>query len=73
MSHPASDPLRCAAEQMADCISGRGFAFIEDDKIDALASMLESFLLAANITVTRAYSDSLPVGKESLINTPWTS
>jgi hypothetical protein len=45
------DPLRRAAGQVADCLAGSGYAFIEDDKLEALAATLRSFLLRAGIAV----------------------
>lgn len=48
MSAPAADPLWVIAEQVADCLSQRGYAFVEDDK---LARALEEFLCAAGIPV----------------------
>jgi hypothetical protein len=46
-----SDPLRHVAEQVADCLSARGYAFVEDDNLDTLAATLRSFLTAAGIPV----------------------
>jgi hypothetical protein len=46
-----SDPLWRAAERAADCISEHGYAFVEDDKLEALAAVLRSFLTATGIPV----------------------
>jgi hypothetical protein len=45
------DALRHVAEQVADCLSEGGVAFVEDDKLDTLAVALQSFLTAAEIPV----------------------
>jgi hypothetical protein len=45
------DPLWNAADQVAYCLSEYGYAFVEDDKLDALAAVLRSFLTAAGIPV----------------------
>jgi hypothetical protein len=45
------DPLRRIAGQVADCFAECGYAFIEDDKIEGLAALLESFLTIAGIPV----------------------
>ncbi|MBG0568164.1 hypothetical protein [Actinoplanes aureus] len=41
--------IRAIADLVADCLSERGYAFVEEDKIDALAATLEAFLLTAGI------------------------
>jgi len=45
------DPLWGIAEQVADCFSERGYAFVEDDKPGALAAALRLFLTDAGIPV----------------------
>jgi hypothetical protein len=45
------DPLHRIAEQVADCFAGSGYAFVEQDKIDGLAVVLNSFLTVAGIPV----------------------
>ena len=45
----AKDPLHRIAEQVADCFADSGYAFVEQDKIDGLAVMLNSFLTVAGI------------------------
>jgi hypothetical protein len=46
-----NDPLHRIAEQVADCFADSGYAFVEQDKIDGLAIMLNSFLTIAGIPV----------------------
>ena len=70
MSHRVGDPLRCAAAQVADYLSERGVAFIEDDKIDALAAMIGSFLLAADITAAGHFGDSPTVADGPHLDPP---
>lgn len=45
------DPLHWSAEQVADCFTYSGYAFVEEDKIDGLAAVLSSFLTVAGIPV----------------------
>ena len=45
------DPLHRIAEQVADCFADSGYAFVEQDKIDGLAAVLNSFLTVAQISV----------------------
>lgn len=45
------DPLHWIAEQVADCFTYSGYAFVEEDKIDGLAAVLSSFLTVAGIPV----------------------
>jgi hypothetical protein len=45
------DPLWRVADRVADCLSEHGYAFVEDDKLEALAAVLRSFLTAAGIPV----------------------
>jgi hypothetical protein len=52
-----SDALRRIAEQVADGCAERGYAFIEDDKVDDLALVLDSFLTAAGIPVHPTVTD----------------
>ncbi|GAB1643095.1 hypothetical protein [Krasilnikovia sp. MM14-A1259] len=49
MTDTNGDPLQRMAERVADCISQSGYAFIEDEKIESLATALQSFLRAAGI------------------------
>ena len=49
MSVSVEDPIKEIAGQVADCLSQHGYAFVEDDKIDALAAALQAFLLAAGV------------------------
>ncbi|MCA2216285.1 hypothetical protein [Jidongwangia harbinensis] len=46
-----TDPITEIAEQVADCFSERGYAFVEDDHIEALAETLKCFLKTAGIPV----------------------
>jgi hypothetical protein len=52
-SDPADAPLRWAAWQVADSLSDAGYAFIEDDKVEDLATALRSFLHTAGVPVSR--------------------
>ena len=45
------DPLRQIAEQVADCFSADGYAFIEADKLEYLTAALRAFLIATDIPV----------------------
>ena len=54
MGTPNNDPLRHIAELVADCFMESGYAFIEDDKIDGLTAVLQSFLTVADIPVHAA-------------------
>jgi hypothetical protein len=45
------DPLMQIAEQVADCFSKSGYAFVEDDKVETLAAVLGTFLAVTGITV----------------------
>jgi hypothetical protein len=51
MERQHGDPLRGIAEQVADCFAARGYAFVEDDRIDSLAAALRDFLAGAGIPV----------------------
>ncbi|MDT5042691.1 MAG: HTH-type transcriptional regulator / antitoxin HipB [Actinoplanes sp.] len=62
------DPLHRIAEQVADCFADSGYAFIEQDKTDGLAVMLNSFLTVAGIPVnppkdSRRWLSDLEAGK----------
>ncbi|MFD1364283.1 hypothetical protein [Actinoplanes sichuanensis] len=48
------DPIRDVAEQVADNLSHRGYAFVEDDKVESLAATLRAFLQAAGIPLNAA-------------------
>jgi hypothetical protein len=54
MNSGNNDGLRAIAAQVADCFSAHGYAFVEDDKIDGLASTLASFLTVAGIPINGA-------------------
>lgn len=45
------DPLYRIAAQVADCLSDRGYAFVEDDKVETLAAVLRTFLTVTGIPV----------------------
>ena len=45
------DPLMRVAAQVADSLSTAGYAFVEDDRIEALAAFLQTFLTVAGIPV----------------------
>jgi hypothetical protein len=57
MSSQDCDPLRRIAGQVAYCFAERGYAFIEDDKIEGLAALLGSFLTVAGIPVNPLSTD----------------
>ena len=67
MSTQNGDRLRRIAEKVADCFSEHGYAFVEDDKIDGLTTVLRSFLTVAGIPVnTPNAADAWPtVGSNS--------
>jgi glyoxylate utilization-related uncharacterized protein len=48
------DPLLVIADRVTYCLSECGYAFIEDDKVDALADTLKAFLKAAGIPINEA-------------------
>ncbi|WP_030442900.1 hypothetical protein [Actinoplanes subtropicus] len=50
------DPMRRITQQVADCFSASGYAFVEDDKLEALAAVLTSFLADAEIPVNGRYN-----------------
>jgi hypothetical protein len=55
---PSADgPLRHIAEQVAGCFAASGYAFIEEDRIDALTATLGSFLEVTGIPVNAAHHD----------------
>jgi hypothetical protein len=43
--------MRRISQQVADCFSENGYAFVEDDKLEALAAVLTLFLADAEISV----------------------
>jgi len=47
------DPMHRIAHQVADCLSESGYAFIEDDKLEALAAALTSFLNEADVPINK--------------------
>jgi hypothetical protein len=60
-----ADPLRQIAEQVAYCFAERGYAFVEDDKVEGLAALLESFLTVAGIPANLAGTgDPIPDGDD---------
>ncbi|MFG1988409.1 hypothetical protein ACGFJ7_00310 [Actinoplanes sp. NPDC048988] len=46
------EPIWRIAGQVADCFSESGYAFVEDDKLEALSADLTSFLSEAEIPVS---------------------
>lgn len=48
------NPMQRITQQVADCFSANGYAFVEDDKLEALAAALTSFLADAGIPVNPA-------------------
>ncbi|MBB2940621.1 hypothetical protein FB565_000325 [Actinoplanes lutulentus] len=59
MSEPDQDTLRQTAEQIADLWSHRGYAFVEDDQLDGLATTLRAFLCVARIPFNDAETADL--------------
>jgi hypothetical protein len=55
-----NNPLHRIAEQVADCFADSGYAFVEQDKIDGLAVVLDSFLTEAGIPVNPFKGTSKP-------------
>ncbi|WP_433832282.1 hypothetical protein ACQP2E_15735 [Actinoplanes sp. CA-015351] len=51
MSDTDQDPLRQAAARIADFWSHRGYAFVEDDQFEGLATTLSAFLCVARVPV----------------------
>jgi hypothetical protein len=47
--NPSIDPMLIIADSVTDSLSQCGYAFVEDDKVEALADTLKSFLKAAGI------------------------
>lgn len=45
------DPIYRIAAQVADCLSARGYAFVEDDKLETLAAVLRTFLTVTGTPV----------------------
>ena len=45
------DPMLRITQHVADCFSEDGYAFVEDDMLEALAAALKSFLANAGIPV----------------------
>ena len=58
-SAQSHDPMQRITRQVADCFSEDGYAFVEDDKLEALAAALTSFLTDARIPVN-ASADTKP-------------
>ncbi|WP_433376705.1 hypothetical protein ACQPZX_08335 [Actinoplanes sp. CA-142083] len=50
------DPMQRITQQVADCFSASGYAFVEDDKLEALAAVLTSFLTDAGVPVNGRYN-----------------
>ncbi|MEU4693729.1 hypothetical protein [Actinoplanes sp. NPDC023714] len=46
-----NDPIDEIAEKVADLFAARGYAFVEEDHLEALAAVLSAFLLTAGIAV----------------------
>ena len=49
MMAPQADPMMAVAEAVSDLIGDIGFAFVEDDHLQALADTLRAFLQTAGI------------------------
>jgi hypothetical protein len=47
----ADDPIVQIAGSVADLMAGKGYAFVEDEQREDLATALQSFLDSAGITV----------------------
>jgi hypothetical protein len=57
----SNDPMVDIADTVAYCFSQRGYAFIEDDEIDALAETLRAFLRTAGIAISNTEGTIHPV------------
>jgi hypothetical protein len=67
LSTQNGDTLWRAAEQVADCLAERGYAFVEDDQLDTLAAALRSFLTETGVPVNAVdASGAVPATTESL-------
>ena len=64
------DPILRIAQQVADCFSENGYAFVEDDKLEALATALTSFLKDAGIPVNIVASALPKVARKSVVSVP---
>ncbi|BFU46603.1 hypothetical protein [Krasilnikovia sp. MM14-A1004] len=47
-----TDPMMEIAEQVTYCFAERGYAFVEDDKVAALADTLRAFLKTGGVAVS---------------------
>jgi len=56
----SNDPMIGIADAVAYCFSQPGYAFVEDDKLEALADTLRSFLKTAGIPVNDIVRGSQP-------------
>jgi hypothetical protein len=65
------DPLRHVAGRVADCLSMSGYAFVEDDKVETLAEVLQTFLTVTGIPVNPANKPPRPVGSEHRARAPF--
>ena len=54
MTTKTEDPIRDAAEQVANSLSQRGYAFVEEDMIEPLTATLRAFLQTAGIPLNTA-------------------
>ncbi|MEU4557192.1 hypothetical protein AB0F72_02300 [Actinoplanes sp. NPDC023936] len=61
MADTDRDPLRDAAQRVADCWSQGGYAFVEDDRIDGLATTLRAFLHVAAIPMNEGAISGMDV------------
>ncbi|MEU4424184.1 hypothetical protein AB0F81_26455 [Actinoplanes sp. NPDC024001] len=65
MGTASDDLLHEVAEQVADSLSQRGYAFVEDDKIEALTATLQAFLQTAGIPLNPSGRASSPPARDS--------
>ena len=58
------DPLREITERVADCLAQTGYAFVEDDKVEALAVTLRAFLRTAGVPVREPDASDEAAGQQ---------
>lgn len=51
MTVQSTDPMLIIADAVTDSLSQCGYAFVEDDMVEALADTLKSFLKTAGVSV----------------------
>jgi len=54
MGDPSEDPLISLASAISDLFGEIGFAYLDDEKVEALADTLRAFFKAAEISIDEA-------------------